>query len=161
MPGWTLAPLTRPNRGRRSSSASSGGKACAWAADASGTLTLTHTLRTHIATCALPTAAPRQPRLDLPTHCPSRAASLIAAPRACRIRSSASPRRLARTCTEELRAGRPCTRLEARDQHILVSLLTDTCVRGCIRHNTSTFKKCRYAHTCITSQFSILHSTRT
>ena len=40
----------------------------------------------------------RQPRL--PAHRPSRAASLTAAPYPRRIRSSASLRRLARTCTE-------------------------------------------------------------
>ena len=54
-PGEMPAPLTPPHRDRRSSSASSGGRACAWAADASGTPTLTDTLKTHIATCALPT----------------------------------------------------------------------------------------------------------
>ena len=43
-------------------------------------------------------SASRDPRL--PAHRPSRAASLTAAPYARRIRSSASLRRLARTCTE-------------------------------------------------------------
>ena len=64
VPGEMPAPLTPPHRDRRSSSASSGGRACAWAADASGTPTLTDTLKTHIATCALPTAPQPAATLD-------------------------------------------------------------------------------------------------